>query len=73
MKTHHRIITGDSRSMAEVGDLCAELELVERMRTGPAYDRLYLTPLGIEASNIFGLDIQTKRGRLNLSFKYLEQ
>lgn len=54
-------------------NFCTELELVERIRTGAAYDRLYLTPLGIEVSNIFGLDMQTKRGRLNLSFKYLEQ
>jgi hypothetical protein len=53
-------------------NFCAELELVERIRTGGHYDRLYLTPLGVEVSNIFGLDMQTKRSRYNLSFKYLE-
>jgi hypothetical protein len=53
-------------------NFCAELELVERIRTGGHYDRLYLTPLGVEVSNIFGLEMQTKRSRFNLSFKYLE-
>jgi hypothetical protein len=53
-------------------NFCAELELVERIRTGGHYDRLYLTPLGVEVSNIFGLDMQTKRSRFNLSFKYME-
>ena len=53
-------------------NFCAELELVERIRTGGDYDRLFLTPLGVEVSNIFGLDMQTKRSRLNLNFKYLE-
>jgi hypothetical protein len=53
-------------------NFCSELELVERIRTGGDYDRLYLTPLGVEVSNIFGLDMQAKRSRLNLSFKYLE-
>jgi len=53
-------------------NFCSELELVERIRTGGDYDRLYLTPLGVEVGNIFGLDMQTKRSRFNLSFKYLE-
>jgi len=51
---------------------CIELGLVERIRTGSEYDRLYLTPLGIEINNIFSLDLQIKRNRLNLSFSYLE-
>ncbi len=53
-------------------NFCTELELVERIRTGGDYDRLFLTPLGVEVSNIFGLDMQTKRSRVNLNFKYLE-
>jgi hypothetical protein len=36
------------------------------------YDRLYLTPSGVEVSNIFGLDMQAKRSRFNLSFEHLE-
>lgn len=51
---------------------CMELDLVERIRTAARYDRLYLTPLGIEISNIFSLDLQLKRSRLNLNFKYLD-
>lgn len=51
---------------------CIELGLVERIRLNSNYDRLYLTPLGIEISNIFSLDMQIKKGRLNLSFKYME-
>ncbi|MEA2074338.1 MAG: hypothetical protein U9O85_01160 [Euryarchaeota archaeon] len=30
------------------------------------------TPLGIEINNIFSLDLQIKKYRLNLNFKYLE-
>jgi hypothetical protein len=51
---------------------CMELDLVERIKTSSRYDRLYLTPLGIEINNIFSLDLQLKKSRLNLSFKYLE-
>ena len=53
-------------------NFCAELELVERIKSGGKYDRLYLTPLGVEINNIFSLDLQTKRSRLNLNFKYLQ-
>jgi len=51
---------------------CAELDLVERINTGSRYDRLYLTPLGIEINNLFSWDLQIKKNRLNLNFKYLE-
>lgn len=51
---------------------CAELDLIERINTNSRYDRLYLTPLGIEINNIFSLDLQLKRNRLNLNFKYLD-
>ena len=50
---------------------CEELGLVERIKSTTYYDRLYLTPLGIEISNIFNIDIELKKTRLNLSFKYL--
>lgn len=51
---------------------CVELDLVERISTTSRYDRMYLTPLGIEINNIFSLDLQIKKNRLNLNFKYLE-
>jgi len=51
---------------------CAELDLVERINTGSRYDGLYLTPLGIEISNIFSWDLQIKKNRLTLNFKYLK-
>ena len=51
---------------------CIELGLVERIRSASNYDRIYLTPLGIEINNIFSLDLQIKKYRLNLNFKYLE-
>ena len=51
---------------------CIELGLIERIKTGSDYDKLYLTPLGVEINNIFSLDLQLKRSRLNLSFIYLE-
>jgi len=53
-------------------NFCAELELVERIKSGGKYHRIYLTPLGVEANNIFSLDLQAKKSRLNLNFKYLE-
>lgn len=52
---------------------CMELDLVDRIKTNTHYDRLYLTPLGIEINNIFSLDLQIKKSRLNLNFKYLEE
>ena len=53
-------------------NFCSELGLVERIKSGRRYDRIYLTPLGVEVNNIFSLDLQAKKSRLNLSFKYLE-
>jgi hypothetical protein len=32
---------------------CEELGLVERIKTGTKYDRVYLTPLGVKVSNLF--------------------
>ncbi len=51
---------------------CMELGLVERIKTKTKYDKVYLTPLGVEINNIFGLDLQLKKSRLNLNFKYLD-
>ncbi len=51
---------------------CIELALVDKIKTGTNYDKIYLTPLGIEINNIFSLDLQLKKNRLNLNFKYLE-
>ena len=51
---------------------CIELGLVERVKLASNYDRLFLTPLGVEINNIFSLDLQIKKSRLNLSFEYLE-
>jgi len=53
-------------------NFCAELDLVERVKSRGKYDRIYLTPLGVEVNNIFSLDLQAKRSRLNLNFKYLQ-
>jgi hypothetical protein len=51
---------------------CMELGLVDKIKSAGNYDRIYLTPLGIEINNIFSLDLQIKKSRLNLNFKYLE-
>jgi len=51
---------------------CMELGLVDRIKTLSNYDVVFLTPLGIEINNIFSLDLQLKKNRLNLSFKYLD-
>jgi hypothetical protein len=65
-----------SRTMFELlnwnYNYCEELGLVERIKTDTKYDRIYLTPLGVEVNNIFSLDLQVKKSRLNLSFEYLE-
>ncbi len=53
-------------------NFCMELGMVNRIRSNGEYDRVFLTPLGIEINNIFSLDLQAKKSRLNLSFKYLE-
>ena len=50
---------------------CLELGLVERIKTAGSYDKVFLTPLGIEINNIFSLDLQIKKSRLNLNFKYI--
>lgn len=49
-----------------------KLALVERIKTKTKYDKVYLTPLGVEINNIFSLDLQLKKSRLNLNFKYLD-
>ena len=54
------------------GNFCLELGLIDRIKTNSKHDKLYLTPLGIEVNNIFSLDLQIKKIRLNLNFKYLE-
>ena len=53
-------------------NFCLELGLIDRIKTNGRYDKVYLTPLGIELNNIFSLDLQIKKCRLNLNFKYLE-
>jgi hypothetical protein len=50
---------------------CIELGLVDKIRTGSKYDRIFLTPLGIEVNNIFSMDLQIKKSRMNLNFKYI--
>jgi hypothetical protein len=65
-----------SRTMSEFLNFaynwCMELGLVDRIKSTSSYDKLYLTPLGIEINNIFSLDLQLKKSRLNLNFKYNE-
>jgi hypothetical protein len=51
---------------------CEELGLIERVKSTTSYDKIVLTPLGIEVNNIFSMDLLLKRSRMNLSFKYLE-
>ncbi|MCK9452576.1 MAG: hypothetical protein M0Q90_12860 [Bacteroidales bacterium] len=51
---------------------CIELGLVDKIKTSTTYDIVYLTPLGIEINNIFSLDLQLKKNRLNLNFKYID-
>lgn len=51
---------------------CLELDLVDKIKTTSNYDKVFLTPLGIEINNVFSLDLQLKKNRLNLNFKYLE-
>jgi len=51
---------------------CTELGLVDKIKTSTNYDKVYLTPLGVEINNIFSLDLQLKKNRLNLNFKYIE-
>lgn len=51
---------------------CEELGLTERVKSTTNYDRVILTPLGVEVNNIFSMDLLLKRSRMNLSFKYSE-
>lgn len=51
---------------------CEELGLIERVRSTTNYDRIILTPLGVEVNNIFSMDMLLKKSRMNLSFKYSE-
>lgn len=51
---------------------CEELGLIERLKSTTHYDRVFLTPLGIEVNNIFSMDMLLKKSRMNLSFKYSE-
>ena len=37
---------------------CMELGLVETIKSASNYDRIYLTPLGIDINNIFSPDLQ---------------
>ncbi|NIR52348.1 hypothetical protein GWO43_27290 [candidate division KSB1 bacterium] len=52
-------------------NFCMELGLVERILSTTNYDKLYLTPLGIEVNNVFSLDLQIKKSRLNLTSNIL--
>ncbi|NCS88002.1 MAG: hypothetical protein AUK34_14560 [Ignavibacteria bacterium CG2_30_36_16] len=51
---------------------CVELGLVDKIKTGSKYDRIFLTPLGIEVNNIFSMDLQIKKSRMNLNFKFID-
>lgn len=51
---------------------CEELGLIERVKSTTHYDRIFLTPLGVEVNNIFSMDMLIKKSRMNLSFKYSE-
>ncbi len=51
---------------------CEELGLIERVKSTTNYDKIVLTPLGVEVNNIFSMDLLLKRSRMNLSFKYSE-
>lgn len=51
---------------------CEELGLVGRIVSTTNYDRLFLTPLGIDVNNIFSMDLLLKKSRMNLNFKELD-
>lgn len=48
---------------------CEELGLVGRIVSTKNYDKLFLTPLGVEVNNIFSMDLLLKKSRMNLNFK----
>jgi hypothetical protein len=50
---------------------CEELGLIGKTNSTTAYDKIFLTPLGVEINNIFSMDLLLKRARMNLNFKYL--
>jgi hypothetical protein len=49
---------------------CEELGLIERIKSTAKYDKIILTPLGVEVNNIFSMDLSLKKSRMNLSFKF---
>ena len=51
---------------------CDELGLIERIKSTTEYDKLVLTPLGVEVNNIFSMDLSLKKSRMNLSFQFSE-
>ena len=63
-RTMHEFLTWCS-------NYCIELGLIDRIKSTSDYDLVILTPLGIEISNIFSLDLTLKRSRMNLNFRYL--
>ncbi len=63
-RTMHEFLTWCS-------NYCLELGLIERIKSTSDYDSVVLTPLGIEISNIFSIDLTLKRSRMNLNFRYL--
>ncbi|MGI6048777.1 MAG: hypothetical protein ACOYEG_12370, partial [Petrimonas sp.] len=69
-------VSYNSRTMQEFlnwcCNYCIELNLVERIKSTTDYDKLILTPLGVEINNIFSLDLTLKRNRMNLNFKFMD-
>ncbi|MDN5353863.1 MAG: hypothetical protein PWQ09_619 [Candidatus Cloacimonadota bacterium] len=49
---------------------CEELGLIDRIKSTTEYDKIILTPLGVEVNNIFSMDLTLKKNRMNLSFKF---
>ncbi len=47
---------------------CQELGLVERIVSTTNYDRLVLTPLGVDVNNIFSMDLMLKKKQNELEF-----
>lgn len=71
-------VSYNSRTMQQFlnwcSNYCEELGLTERIKstTSYDYDKITLTPLGVEVNNIFSMDLLLKKSRMNLSFKYTE-
>lgn len=63
-RTMHEFLTWCS-------NYCLELGLIDRIKSTSDYDLIVLTPLGVEISNIFSIDLTLKRSRMNLNFRYL--